>query len=183
MFFVVLCLGACSSTPRPEGKPLPLLTFAHLDPVAVDVGALKTQNEEDPVSESFVVSPYRAIEDYLHSRFTPKGFRGVLHAFIEEASVVHSYEPSQNKLGEFLDVAGQDVYDMTITLRLENLGEDERVAYGTVLTVRRLVRVSEHASIAERERRQLQGLEFLFKDIDSEVLRIVLSDMRLGMAG
>ncbi len=177
-----LALPACSSLPKPEGKPLPAITFEHIQKLPISVGSLRTHSESEAISESFVVSPHNVMSEYLHARFVPKGFSGSLQAVIETANIEHSYQPSSNKAGSFLDVGGLDVYSMTVKIRLEYIGQDEKLIKGSVLTGGRIVKVSEHASIAERERRQFEGMELLFKDLDEAVKSIVLGDMGLGMA-
>ena len=168
--------------PSPEGKPLPSMTFEHVRSIPLRVGMLKTLEAEGvKSSDSFTVSPHAALEQYLHARFVPKGFDGTLQATIEDASVRHTYEPSTDTVKNYLNLDGRDVYDMTILLRLEHHDRDGTLSYGTVITVRRLVKVSEHASIAQRERAQYEGMEELFKDLDRETLRVVLADMGLGL--
>ena len=191
-------LGGCETAMHTAGKPLPVMTFDHLQPISIRAGMLKTHDEDDGyISESFVVSPHQALREYLHARFQPNGFDGTLQATIEDASLRHSYESSPSNVNKYLKVGGVDVYDMTVLLKLEHLGKtgkgvvnkgavnknmDGKLEYGTILTVRRIVNVSEHASIAERERAQYEAMEGLFKDLDREVLRIVLGDMGLGLA-
>jgi hypothetical protein len=181
LFIVLGCLTACAS--GPAGKPLAQMTFAHLQQIPVNVGALKSHTEKsDFDSESFVVSPYDSIEEYLRTRFAPAGKQGTLEVMIEDASITHSYQGSANKVGKWMDVAGFDVYDMVVKVRLQHLDDSGQALYNTVLTGKRIVRVSEHSSIAEREKRQLEAMEALFADLDREILRIVLNDMKLGGA-
>jgi hypothetical protein len=178
---VCLCLTGCSTAHNPAGKPLAQMTFDHLQLIPINVGALKSHTDDgDFASESFVVSPYDAIESYLRARFAPAGTHGTLEAAIEDASIKHSYEPSKNKAARWMDVAGNDAYDMLVKVRLTHRDETGQVLYTTVLTGRRIARVNEHASIAEREKRQLEALETMFADLDREILRIVLKDMNLG---
>lgn len=184
---VILCglsisLSACAIQPNPAGKPLPMITFQHLQKLPISVGMLKTSSEATGVSEAFIISPHDAMRDYMHARFVPKGFSGELQAVIEQADVQHSYEASGSKVGSFLDVGGLDAYAMSIRMRLEYIGEDGGVIHGSVLNAKRVVKVSEHASIAEREKRQLEGAEGLFVDLDEQIRAIVLDQMRLGIS-
>lgn len=160
---------------------MPGITFAHIRPIPISVGALRTNSDAESITESFIVSPHEVMEKYLQSRFMPKGFSGTLQAVIEEAQVNHSYEGSGSKVGSFLDVGGLDVYDMSIRVRLEYVGADDQLIQGSVLSARRIMKVSEHASIAERERRQFMGIEAMFGDLDEQVKQIVLKDMQLGI--
>lgn len=180
LFICLVCfvLSACAGT---GGKPLPVMTFSHLEPISISVGAVRSASEEQGIAEAFVVSPSRALEEYIHARFLPAGFAGLLQATTEEASIAHSYEPSDSRVGQALDVNGWDVYDMVIKVRLEHLDDHGDVLYGTVLTARRVIKVTEHSSVAERERRQFEAVEALFQDLDKQIMRIVLEDMRLAM--
>lgn len=166
---------------NPKGQPLPQITFAHLKKIPISVGMLRTLSESQSFSEAFVVSPHDAMHEYMQSRFVPKGFSGELQSVIEQASVEHTYEPAVSKVAGFFDVGGLDVYNMSIRLRLEYIGEDNQVIHGSVLNAKRIVKVSEHASITERETRQLEGAEGLFRDLDEQVRSIVLDQMKLGI--
>jgi hypothetical protein len=180
--FLPLCLlfvCGCTSTQGAAGNAMPGLTFSHLKTIPISVGAIKTNESESPFSESFVASPYQAFDDYIHARFAPSGFAGFLSAKVEAATISHSYQAANSDVGRFFNVAGMDVYDMTLKVRLEHLNMDGQMVRGDVLTARRIVRVSEHTSIADREKAQLDALEAMFSDLDSEVLRVVLADMDL----
>jgi hypothetical protein len=178
----VVLLSACETSYHADGAPQPKITFSHLQAIPLSVGMLNTEDAKDAfITESFVVSPYAALREYLPTRFRPNGFNGSLKATIEDASIRHRFETSDEKFNKMLNVGGIDTYDMTILLRLEHIGNDKNLKYGTILTVRRVVRVSEHASIVERERAQLRTMDALFSDLDREILRVVLSDMKLGL--
>lgn len=175
-------LAGCETSFHADGGPQPKMTFAHLQPIPLNIGMLKTHDTADMISnETFVVSPYQSLRDYLHARFRPGGFNGILNATIENASITHSFESSDQTINKALNVGGLDVYDMTILLKLEHIDSQDKLKYGTVLTVRRIIKVSEHASIAERERRQYRAMEALFADLDREILRVVLAEMKLGL--
>lgn len=178
--FAVLSLAACSSVPA--GKPLRTLTFAHLQPIPINVGEIKTHNATEEIPGVFVISPYTAIQDYLHARFAPGGYDGTLEGVIEDAAVVHSYEQSTSGTGRFLNVGGFDVYDMNVNLRLSHLDRSGGMIMSTTINARRVVKVSEHASIAEREKRQFEGMKSLFTDLDNAVQHAVLGEMGLGYA-
>lgn len=175
----LLVLSSCYS-PHHEGKPLPLLTFSHLKPIPIAVGSVRTHTEASFVTESFVVSPYKALENYLHARFVPAGpYDGQFEGMIQEASLRHSYEPSPANFQKFLNVGGFDVYDMNIRVKLSYLDRNGALIRGSTLSVQRIVKVSEHASIAERERRQFEAMENLFVDLDTAMQKAVLDDMNL----
>jgi hypothetical protein len=173
-------LSACASQPRPEGKPIPVMTFAHLTPLELSVSAVKTASANIVQDDVFPISPYDKLQKYVAARFVPRGTQGTLSFNIESATVTHSYEPSVGAVTGFFKVGGNDVYDMRLQVRMEHLGVTNNLLDGHAITVRRIVRISEHASIAQREERQMQGVEGLFKSFDEEVTRIVLTEMNMG---
>lgn len=179
--FIFLASGACSVTPDPAGQPLPMITFAHLQKLPVNVGLVQTKTDVQGYSDVFIVSPYDALRDYMHARFIPKGNRGELLAVIERADVKHSHETARNSVGSALGIGGLDVYEMSIRLRLDHMGAGGGVLQGSILSATRVVKVSEHASIAERERRQFEGAEGLFQDLDAQIQAIVLDEMNLRL--
>jgi hypothetical protein len=177
----VLVIAACASAP--DGKPMPDLTFEQISPSSINVAAVKVTNEAtSPPSDPFVVAPENATAQYLARRFTAAGAQGVLNAVIEEARVRHLIKDSQNSAAKFLNVAKFDEYEIEVRIRFEHLEtEFSNPLYKNTINAKRIVRVTEHASVAEREKRQLEALEILFKEIDGAATRIVLGDMRLGV--
>lgn len=181
---LMLLLCACANT-SPEATALPLMTFAHLAPMPVNVGLVDVRDDTALISSSgaggFVVEPSSAVESYLKRRFVAAGMGHSLLGVIEEAHVTSSHKPSHSKVGSFFDVAGTDEYEVVIRLRLEHRDNQTQPIYSNTMTARRVIRVSEHASVAERERKQLEGMESLFQDIDREAQRIVLEGMKIGL--
>ena len=113
---------------------MPSLTFAHIDSIALDVASIDIYGQAGPAAESFVVSPFTAAQRYFLERFSAGGGgQGRLVINIEEASVVHRQAASANTFVKLLDVAGEDVYDIKITVRFERLSPQGHVAYGKVL--------------------------------------------------
>lgn len=176
----VLGLPGCMSTPSPEGKPLPQMTFAHVEPLPVNVAAVEVAGQPDPYFEAdFVVSPYNAARNYLGRRFRAGGYDGTLRLAVQSAKVTRSYAKSTQPVAGFLEVGGHDVYQVEMVIRLEHIGPSGHVLYGKTLTAKRAMNITEHASIAERERHQLESMEAMFSDLDPEVRRIVFEEMRL----
>ena len=179
---VALMLGlAGCSTAGTDAPHIPTLTFAQVRSSPINVARITVRNEALASEQPFVVSPQGALETYLNRRFSAQGFEGELRGVIEEAQVTQGYKPSDSKVGKFFEVAGAEEYNVVIRVRLEHADNTGLMRYSNVLTLRRVIRVSEHSSIEERERRQLEGLEILFQDLDREAGRIVLTDMKLAL--
>lgn len=171
-------LAGCASAP--EATATPGLTFQHLRPVAVNARNIQTNVNPGPEVDGFVVSPYNAAENYIQSRFRADGAKDTLRTSFEKVGVTHTHEGAKNKIAGYLDVAGFDVYKVDLFLRLEHVSETGTVLYGNTIHAARVMKITEHASIAEREKHQLEGLEILFKDLDEQVKTVVLEDMRIG---
>ncbi len=178
-FAALSVLAACSTG---EGLPQADITFQHLQPMPVNVRNVETGVQPGNEANGFVISPTTASERYLSSRFRAAGGQGTLRARMEEVTVRHVYAPAKGKVAGYLNVGGHDVYDVKVVLRLEHAGESGAVLYGNTLKAQRTMNITEHASIAEREKFQMEGLEKLFADLDRQVVRVVLTDMRLGAA-
>ena len=89
-------------------------------------------------------------------------------------------ENSPNAAADFFGLGGFDVYDVKVVLRLEHRNDAGDLIYGTVVNAHRGIKVSEHASIAERERVQFEGLEQLFLMLDGHVNKVLIKDMGLS---
>ncbi len=184
--FLAFALCACASNPHPKGKPLPLLTFEHIKPLGLSVDSVEIENlyktsaHPADISQEYIMVPGTAVERYLKARFQPIGGQGKLKAVIEEASVFYFDSPSQNSLGRWLNVAGTEEYSLTLKLHLMHRDDPTYREQGKVITATRRVRISEHVSLADREQRQLEGLEAMLDDLDAAVTRTVLDDFSLG---
>ncbi len=97
----------------------------------------------------------------------------------ERTDVTRRFEKAGNSAADYMNIGGQDVYDVKVKIRLEHVSERGNVLYGNTISARRVMKISEHTSIAERERHQLEGLEALFADLDRQVTKTVVQDMGL----
>jgi hypothetical protein len=176
-FSALAILAACSGG---SGAPHPDITFQHIQAMPVNVATVDTHVEQGNEAEGFVISPTIAAERYLSTRFRTAGTEGTLRAVMQEITVRHVYNASKGKISGYLNVAGHDVYDVKLVLRLEHLSDRGTVLYGNTIKAQRTMNITEHASIAEREQHQLEGLEKLFADLDQQLVHIVVSDMHLA---
>jgi hypothetical protein len=174
--FMTLLVAGCAA---PKGEPMPMMTFAHLKPIQINVSQIDVSSDYQGGNEAFFMMPDEAVQNYLQTRFYAAGQAGVLKAFIEESSVHKSYVPSDSQIGQYLDVGGLDRYEVGVALRLEHRDARDTALYGKIIRLKRIINVPEHASLSEREQHQLEGMEILFQDLDREVRRIVLEEMHL----
>jgi hypothetical protein len=176
-FAAIGILVACSTG---AGLPQPEMTFQHIQPMPVNVANVETHVEDGNEAEGFAISPTAASQRYLSTRFRAAGSEGTLRATMQEITVRHVYNASKGGVTGFLNVAGHDVYDVKLVLRLEHVSPSGTVLYGNTMKAQRTMNITEHASMAEREQHQLEGMEKLFADLDRQVVKVVASDMRLA---
>ncbi|MCD8562569.1 MAG: hypothetical protein LRY54_00520 [Alphaproteobacteria bacterium] len=181
VFTSFLVLSACTSSGF-DGKPPPDLTFQNVIPLRLPVSDVSVERapgyDSASNAQDFVVPFSDKIESYIHRKMQAVGGNKHLRTTIEEASVKKHFEPSPNKFADFLDVAGHDVYDLGLILNIR--AEDQYGGNkGVRLKLGRTIKISEHASIAEREKLQTEGAESLFRELDTNVTRIVLQELDL----
>ena len=185
VLFFVLILTACTSSSQQHGKPLPQLTFDHVQPLTVSYQLVSVENRYDPKlypddrSSHFFMSPHIAVEEFLRARIQPSvvDHEGRFRVVIDEAIVTYRQKESENRFGRWFDLAGSDEYDIAVSLRLLPDAYAGPVIDGRVLKFTRTASFSEHVSIAEREAIQLKAIEALIADINVGVTRILTETM------
>lgn len=178
--FAVLLLAGCANNVG-SGQPVAQMTFAHLQPIPINVNAINVQIEEARTGGEFVTDPVVAAENYFKSRYVPQGAQDQMLITIEEATVRRGQKKASGKMAQFFDVGGQDVYNVNLRLRVEHVDAQSNRLYGKVFKAWREMNITEHASVAERERHELAGLEKMFNDLDREIAHMVVEDMHLKM--
>lgn len=176
----VLCLAACSS--NTDGKAPPDLTFQHVVPVNLPVSDVRVERASGyntgSNATSFIVPFEEKVDTYIRRKIQSVGGDKRLRVIVEQATVQQSFEPSTNKVAGFLDVAGFDVYQIGLVLNV--VAEDPYGGHkGVRLKLGRTVKITEHASVAERELRQTESVESLFKELDTNMTRITLQELGL----
>ena len=163
--------------PSPEGKPMADLTFGHLSPVMLQVSDIIrneiTQDQLDRIPQNFTVPVDDLANAYIQRRLQAAGGPEKLSVTIDDLSVRYEQKDSDSAVAEFLGVAKIDSYAVTITMDLMLENERNGAVRGRKFTARRVINISEHVSVAERERKQLEGVEAMFVDIDRSVLDIL----------
>ena len=175
--FSALILSACTSMPSPEGKPLAHMTFGHLPTVPLQVSDIIREpiapDIYSAIPEGFTVPVDDLTAAYLDHRFKAIGGPEVLNISIEQLSVTYDEKTSENAVAAFFNVAKIESYDIHLAMDLTLTNKESGAVRGRKFTVRRGINITEHASIADREKRQLQGVEAMFADIDQAVLDIL----------
>ncbi len=172
----VIAVGACTSHPSPEGKPMPGMTFNHLGPMKLKVAEVlhaesMAANNAFPIDFSVPLDDYLKL--YINRRFQPFGGTETLTITAEDVQVVHTLKDSESGMANFIGVAKVDSYAVTVVINMSLEDKHTGSLRGRRFTAKRVINVSEHASIAEREKRQMEGIEALFANIDASALEIL----------
>lgn len=172
-------LGACITTPDGAGVPTAQMTFAHLEPLVVSAAQLSVVNDAEMISDPdvpFVLNPSARIEDYLRNRFTPEAEQGVspkLRAIIEKVQL--DYFPS----GKTFFGGEPHRYRLKAEIVLEGLNHSEYAKRTTVISAAHNFSISQKASVAERERQQLEAFEAFIQKLDPKVIEVTRQKLNL----
>ena len=177
-----ICLvSACSHNAHPAGKPLPQITYEHLNPYTIHGGGVRIQQsfiadkQTKILADQFPVAPDRLIQKYANKRFLISGASKKLVFDIQNASL-KKIEDDANLVG-FLSGSAEDVYELTVLIAMTPVRADgHRVAPFTVHLQRQMA-VPQNTSLAEREFRQFEMLEKAISEIDLAVTDLVQNKM------
>ena len=170
---VALMLSGCISSTG--GKPLAQMTFNHIAPKPIYVAsyeAVAIPAGTSSLPEGFVSDPAKVVHDYLNNRFEAAGKRGKLRVSVQYASVEHDVVASRNKFGKVLGVDKSDHYVMKVGIALQAFGFSNFDTKSTMLNATRDVYISEHVSLVERERLQLEALDQMIDDLDIPIRKV-----------
>ncbi len=182
----ILTLSGC--TTFQDGKPLAQMTFNHITPKPLYVASYEPVEVSMPsvLPEGFVADPAKIVHDYLTNRFEAVGTQGKFKATITSSIVEHDVVASRNKFGEILGVDKKDHYVIKVTIALKSYGLSEfsqASSYArdmsTQIRATRDLFVSEHVSLVEREKRQLEALDFLVDDLDIPLQKLLREDFNI----
>jgi len=172
--FLLLFVLLIGCTTSPTGYQLPDVTFQHLKPIAVDVSNISYTNKAGnvPRPDDFYLNiPYLA-ETYIQRRFKASELQNqnTLAFELETVDVSTVQESSDNDFARFLDVAKHDKYRVLMTLNMVHDDVSRGFTKGQRINVERVMNISEHVSLDERERRQMEGMESLFAQMDAAII-------------
>ncbi|MCB1557064.1 MAG: hypothetical protein KDJ15_07110 [Alphaproteobacteria bacterium] len=183
---VLFGLAGCSATPRPEGKPLPDMTFQHMPPFPVRVDQVEIVNRYDPdrdpadFSSRFPTPPDIALRRYAETRLQAAGEGGTFFFVIEEAKVTETVlSPASPFLRWMGAAADKDRYDVLMTLRLYQRFPDGAETPHAVLTFEKSLTIPRSRSLADREQEQFAFLELMMQDVDQVVTATIRDNLLL----
>ena len=155
-----------------EGGTPASLTFAHIQPADLPVVEVSVVSNHTALApESFGVQIDTFVSQYLRHKLRPDGVsgEGALKAVVENLKITESYEPRGNKVIQFFELSGFDVYTMTVAVNLQFNDMSDYKRYGTGLEFERSAKVPEHSSLARRDIIQMELLESIIGDMDREI--------------
>jgi len=173
----MISLASCSTLPERSGEPVPAMTFNHIQPIALDVRVsevVRSANVDRVRSIEFIKPLDSVVESYLRSKVTARGSDGAFRVEIHEASVQKNHVKAGREMARFLGVFGLDEYVLNVEALL--ILERPELRKTVKMQAGRVIRVSEHSSIANRERDQLVALEELLRALDAEFERVIRTE-------
>ena len=178
----VLCLGACTHNPQPLGKPLPDLTYEHLNPykpygggVSITQSFQADKKTQEAVKE-FPMRPEDLLQKYAHSRFDR--YQRPIRLIFDVQKVALTKKSDADNIVGFLSGAAENSYLLDISIALTPVDQGVVVSDPYTIDLKRELFLPQRLSIAEREFRQFEFLEKAMTDIDKVVTQFYNTRMR-----
>lgn len=166
-----------------DTKPLTDMSFAHLQPYPLYVASYEVfttpASDGIKIPEGFVANPVIIAQDYFKNRFHETGSNGKLSVVVDNATVKHSVQQSESKVGAFMGVDKYDAYEISLVVKLIVFEVNGYEKQENTIRVQRSVSISEHVSLAERERLQMEAMDKIMDDIDVGVKNILGQDLKI----
>ncbi len=193
----IAIISSCTSSYYPQAKPLPEITFEHMDKVSLLVSKIDYKDYSDSSSVSSFSEPKEALvasreynlakkikdhmAEYVSSRFSTDGDRGELRILLQELNVDKKFIESDSKLKRYLDIGKIEKIDVTMKIVLQHVDDWGRELKGSVLTIRRYSSFDASLSLVEREREMFAILDNLMRDMDKAVVNSVTNSLKISM--
>ncbi len=169
-------LSSCVS----DGKPLAQMTFEHIQAKPVYIASYEVINDSGAVrQQGFIGDPAQSITDYFSNRFVASGSNGKLIARVSDVKIGHRVTESSNSFGAFLGVDKHDEYMVNAVITLQLYGYGDHSYQEIKVRAKRVVSISEHKSLVEREQIQMETIDHLIDDIDIEIHRIMRDEFQI----
>lgn len=172
----ILLLGACSSSSHPVGKPLPSLSYTHLNPYSPYGGAVELRqsaviNERTrAIIQDFVMAPDALINRYAQSRFVTSSLPTRSVFDIVKLSIMKKTD-ADNLMG-ILSGAAADYYTLDLAINIYPVRGGQMTQPYTIKIKRELL-IPDQASLAEKEIRQFEFLERIVSDVDKTITTFI----------
>jgi len=178
----VLLLTACTQNPQPLGKPLPVLTYQHLNAYKPYGGGVMVQQTYEETKKSlkvaneFPIQPTTLLQKYAHSRFD-RYQRPIKLIFNVQKAALKKKSDTDNIIG-FLSGAAENYYLLDVFITLTPIDNGHIASEPFTIDLKRELYLPQRLSLAEREFRQFEFLEQAMSDIDKVVTEFYETRMR-----
>ena len=171
-----LFVSACTMVSGNDGKSLAQMTFDHVKPFPVYVASYEPVNMNAKVGynlpEGFVTNPSDLIFDYLTNRYEASGHQGKLRIEIQDVLIKHALVSSDNAVGSLIGLK-KDHYHVKADIDVIALGIGNSEIKKRNLIVSRNIYISDHVSLVEREKLEMQALDSMIDDLDITLRKIL----------
>lgn len=169
---IMFIVAACAPLPKPEGKPLADITFAHLQPVSLPVSDIEIEtgyNIASPEAGYFKPTPDVLFKRYLTQRYaaTRQENSGVLTISIPEISLQEKALRKDTPLQPWQRRQTLLYILIKIDLRYDHPQFGRRE---TSLQARRTTILHENMTMAQRERKAQNVISKLINDLDGRLI-------------
>ena len=178
----VLSLGLAACDTPVQLQKLPELTFAHLQPMKLDVARIEVVSQYRPplrapnVEHLFPTPPLKAMKQWAKDRLRAVGRSGSATLIITTASAIETALPVQTGFKATFTKQQTKRYDLTVEARLEVSSPNRRG--NTTAHASRFSTVREDASINDREKIWFDLTEALVHDFDKAMEKNVRQHLR-----
>lgn len=165
---VTALVAACQTAPERPQAPSPL-SFAHLPPLAFDLGRIEVVERpvaRDPsdVDHLFPTPPSVAIGLWIQERLRASGTAGMLRVTVDEASARSTPLATNTEFRDLFTEEQEERLDLRLRVTIEAIDESGAVRGSAIADARRSRTLLEGITLAERER------------IYDELVRALLND-------
>lgn len=186
--FILWGVTGCTSTTMGDGKPVPDMTFEHIEPLLLRVASIDIINNYDPaqddkdVSNSLPTPPDIILRRYAERKFKADDFSETLKFVIEEC-YVHLHEDAPDKgLVAWVSPKAKDTYKVVMKVRMYTQNDLGEQSEHSILTFRRSIAIPQSYSVAQREFEQYQFLELLMQDVDQIITKTLREKLMLTVS-
>jgi len=182
MLGALLSLGVAGCETPVQMQKLPELTFAHLQPMKLDVARIEVVSEyRSPlrapnVEHLFPTPPLKAMKRWAKDRLRAVGRSGVAKLILTKASAIETALPTQTGLKATFTKQQSQRYDLTVEARLEVSSPNRQGT--TTAHATRFSTVREDASINVREKIWFDLTEALVHDFDKAMEKNMRQHLR-----
>ncbi|MDH5722112.1 MAG: hypothetical protein OEY94_02170 [Alphaproteobacteria bacterium] len=150
------------------------MTYDHLAPIPVYAASYEVINDKGETRiEGFIGDPAQSITDYFRHRYTPNGSNGKLVVRIVDSSITHRMLQSDNRMGALLGVDRDDEYTIKAQVDVQLYGSGAYRFQEVRINATQIVAISEHKSLVDREKLQMEAIDRLIGNIDKETQKIL----------